>query len=48
MFNEKYPKVAEAYTELSDLVSPKGQYSNYRKALHSISLPVIPFLGKHM
>jgi hypothetical protein len=34
-----------AYKELQDLVSPKMQYSNYRKALKIMKLPALPFLG---
>jgi hypothetical protein len=46
-FEDKYPKVFEEYESLSDLVSPKSQYANYRKVLKTLIPPAIPFLGKH-
>ncbi|KAJ3359560.1 hypothetical protein HDU91_004897 [Kappamyces sp. JEL0680] len=44
-FGEKNPKLAESYRELQDLVSPKMQYSTYRKCLKEMALPALPFLG---
>ncbi|TPX38480.1 hypothetical protein SeMB42_g04911 [Synchytrium endobioticum] len=44
-FEDKHLKIREAFTELADLVSPKGQYTNYRKVLATLSPPAIPFLG---
>ncbi|TPX32051.1 hypothetical protein SmJEL517_g04743 [Synchytrium microbalum] len=47
-FEDKYPKILEAYTEVADLVSPKGQYANYRKVLAVLIPPAIPFLGVYL
>ena len=33
---------------VQDTVSPKGQYSNYRKSLKELSRPAIPFLGVYL
>lgn len=33
------------YTSLQETVSPKFQYSNYRKCLKEMTTPAIPFLG---
>nr|KAJ3420229.1 hypothetical protein HK105_005931 [Polyrhizophydium stewartii] len=45
---DKHPKLTEAYKELADLVSPKFQYANYRKALKEMQPPAIPFLGVYL
>lgn len=42
------PKVKDELTILSDLVSPKGQYVNYRKVLKDLKVPAIPFLGVYL
>ncbi|KAJ3300426.1 hypothetical protein HK104_000484 [Borealophlyctis nickersoniae] len=47
-FAEKYPKIHEAYEEVAALVSPKGQYANYRKVLKDLVPPAIPFLGVYL
>ena len=44
-FTKKTPKLAESYEEIVNLVSPKGQYANYRKSLKNLQAPVLPFLG---
>eukprot|EP00842_Homolaphlyctis_polyrhiza_P005714 jgi/Hompol1/6143/HPOL_002188-RA len=44
-FEDRFPKIYESYKELENLVSPKKQYANYRKALKEIVPPAIPFLG---
>lgn len=33
---------------MAELVSPKGQYVNYRKALKELKPPAIPFLGVYL
>lgn len=48
MFAEKFPKTSIAYHDLAELVSPKGQYGNYRKVLKELSPPAIPFLGVYL
>ncbi|KXS21113.1 ras GEF [Gonapodya prolifera JEL478] len=45
LFREKHAKLAEQYDQIREVVSPKGQYSNYRKALKALQPPVLPFLG---
>ncbi|KAJ3086621.1 hypothetical protein HK102_012820 [Quaeritorhiza haematococci] len=47
-FADKHTKLSEAYAEVADLVSPKGQYANYRKALKELTPPAIPFLGVYL
>lgn len=56
-FAEKFPKTSQAYiftlilsryAEVAELVSPKGQYGNYRKVLKELSPPAIPFLGVYL
>eukprot|EP00835_Amoeboradix_gromovi_P004456 NODE_348_length_10403_cov_0.608210.p1 type:complete len:1268 gc:universal NODE_348_length_10403_cov_0.608210:1396-5199(+) len=42
---KSYPKVKEAYLESVTIVSPKGQYANYRKHLKTLQKPILPFLG---
>jgi hypothetical protein len=44
-FNDKWPSLQDEYDEISELVSPKGQYANYRRQLKELELPAIPFLG---
>ncbi len=45
MFREKWPKVNDLYVELSDAVSAKGQYAQYRSTLKQTAPPLVPFLG---
>ncbi|ORX45619.1 ras GEF [Piromyces finnis] len=48
VFNEKNKELSESYSNVSDLVSPKGQYSNYRKKLKELddkNEQIMPFLG---
>jgi son of sevenless-like protein len=47
-FAEKFPKTSTAYHDLAELVSPKGQYGNYRKVLKELTPPAIPFLGVYL
>ncbi|KAJ3417139.1 hypothetical protein HDV05_006998 [Chytridiales sp. JEL 0842] len=47
-FADKWPTISDEYEELADIVSPKGQYANYRKELKDITLPAIPFLGVYL
>ncbi|KAJ3214118.1 hypothetical protein HK099_007016 [Clydaea vesicula] len=47
-FADKFPKTSEAYREVAELVSPSGQYSNYRKTLKEQTPPTIPFLGVYL
>ncbi|KAL5037234.1 hypothetical protein RTP6_004701 [Batrachochytrium dendrobatidis] len=48
VLEDKYLKMAETYKEIADLVSPKFQYANYRKALKEMQPPAIPFLGVYL
>ncbi|ORX86461.1 ras GEF [Anaeromyces robustus] len=48
LFQEKNKELNEIYITISDLVSPKGQYSNYRKKLKELDdkkEEIMPFLG---
>jgi hypothetical protein len=47
-FEDKHLKIKEAYDGVAELVSPKGQYANYRKELSSLVPPAIPFLGVYL
>ncbi|KAJ3052005.1 hypothetical protein HK097_006984 [Rhizophlyctis rosea] len=47
-FVDKYGKIHEAYEEVADVVTPKGQYANYRKVLKDLQPPAIPFLGVYL
>ncbi|KAJ3042258.1 hypothetical protein HDV00_007624 [Rhizophlyctis rosea] len=47
-FIDKHPKIHEAYEEVADVVTPKGQYANYRKVLKDLQPPAIPFLGVYL
>jgi hypothetical protein len=47
-FADKWPTISDEYEELAGIVSPKGQYANYRKELKDITLPAIPFLGVYL
>ena len=40
-----YPKIHAQYLETVAIVSPKGQYVNYRKHLKTLQKPILPFLG---
>ncbi len=42
---KNFPKLKESYLEAVAIVSPKGQYANYRKHLKTLLKPVLPFLG---
>ncbi|KAJ3031069.1 UNVERIFIED_CONTAM: hypothetical protein HDU68_006657 [Siphonaria sp. JEL0065] len=44
-FNKHYPSICAEYEQTAEIVSPKGQYSSYRKEMKDIKLPAIPFLG---
>ncbi|RKO92664.1 ras guanine nucleotide exchange factor domain-containing protein, partial [Blyttiomyces helicus] len=44
----EFPKISESYEEVAALVSPKGQYANYRKVLKDLKPPAIPFLGVYL
>jgi hypothetical protein len=48
LFREKHQKYASAYDEISDIVSARGQYANYRRTLKQCEPPVIPFLGVYL
>lgn len=48
LFREKHQKHANAYDEISNIVSARGQYANYRKTLKQCQPPVIPFLGVYL
>ncbi|KAJ3342817.1 hypothetical protein HDU93_000947 [Gonapodya sp. JEL0774] len=48
LFREKHPKIADQYDQIAELLSPKGQYANYRKALKALQPPVLPFLGVYL
>lgn len=48
LFEKSLPKVREELTMLCDIVSPKGQYANYRKVLKDLKGPSIPFLGVYL
>lgn len=51
LFREKNKELNEIYTMVSDTVSPKGQYSNYRKKLKELDdrkEEIMPFLGKYI
>jgi len=48
VFNDKNKELSEKYAFVSDVVSPKGQYSNYRKKLKELDdkkEQIMPFLG---
>ncbi|KAJ3173403.1 hypothetical protein HK101_011055 [Irineochytrium annulatum] len=47
-FADKWPKMSDEYEEVAALVSPKGQYANYRKELKDLKPPAIPFLGVYL
>jgi hypothetical protein len=40
--------LSEQLASLKDVVSAKGQYANYRKALKVAPPPVVPFLGVYL
>ncbi|KAJ1510423.1 hypothetical protein HMI55_006995 [Coelomomyces lativittatus] len=44
-FKKKFPKLDALNEKLSDLVSPKRQYANYRQFMKSATSPCIPYLG---
>ncbi|KAJ3142493.1 hypothetical protein HK100_002936 [Physocladia obscura] len=44
-FSKRYSTIYNEYEETADIVSPRGQYSNYRKELKDVKLPAVPFLG---
>jgi hypothetical protein len=45
MFNDKHSKLAEEYEAIAEMISPRSQYANYRKALKEVQKPAVPFLG---
>ena len=51
-FEDKYPKLADAYIYAAEVVSPKGQYAEYRQTLKEISQKadktLLPFLGVYL
>ncbi len=47
-FKEKHPKLMEFLEEMKALVSPKGQYSDLRRALKSSVQPIVPFIGVYL
>ena len=48
MLRDKHSKQAELLETMSEIVSTKGQYANYRKTLKSSNAPLIPFLGVYL
>lgn len=46
--DKSYPKLREQYNQCIDVVSPKGQYANYRKVLRTTLPPLIPFMGVYL
>ncbi|KAJ3227209.1 hypothetical protein HDU81_006846 [Chytriomyces hyalinus] len=47
-FGKYYSTILSDYEASASIVSPKGQYANYRKELKDIKLPAIPFLGVYL
>jgi len=48
-FNDKKNKnLITVYENMTVLFSPKGNSSNYRKHLHTINPPVVPYLGVYL
>ena len=54
-FGEKHPKckigmveINLAFNDLSNIVSARYQYSNYRKFMKSCQFPALPFLGVYL
>ncbi|KAI8611804.1 ras guanine nucleotide exchange factor domain-containing protein [Chytriomyces sp. MP71] len=47
-FGKYYQGIFVDYEDAAAVVSPKGQYANYRKELKDIALPAIPFLGVYL
>ncbi|KAI8841464.1 ras guanine nucleotide exchange factor domain-containing protein [Chytriomyces cf. hyalinus JEL632] len=47
-FGKYYSSILSDYEASASIVSPKGQYANYRKELKDIKLPAIPFLGVYL
>ncbi|RKP02606.1 hypothetical protein CXG81DRAFT_10590 [Caulochytrium protostelioides] len=47
-FAESHGRTYELYKEISALVSPRGQYAEYRKTLKEMTPPAIPFLGVYL
>ncbi|KAI9333371.1 hypothetical protein DFJ73DRAFT_799339 [Zopfochytrium polystomum] len=48
MLKTKWPAVHDSFERLSALVSPKGQYANYRREIKDLKPPVVPFLGVYL
>ncbi|KAH6572987.1 hypothetical protein BASA62_003165 [Batrachochytrium salamandrivorans] len=48
VLEDKHAKIFEGYKDMADLVSPKFQYANYRRALKEMQPPAIPFLGVYL
>ncbi|KAI3636881.1 hypothetical protein MIR68_005148 [Amoeboaphelidium protococcarum] len=45
LFRKQYSKISDMYNELSEIVSAKGQYAQYRAKLKASQPPLVPFLG---
>ena len=44
-FEDRHPRSREILDDLTEVVSAKGQYSQYRTILKSKTAPIVPFLG---
>lgn len=48
VFKDKNGKLYEFMKECQSLVSPKGQYAEYRKTLKQCNFPALPFIGVYL